>query len=231
MSQRNKRYSFRFGGVMIIIFIIYTFAVKFIDVKPIGPEKSKVGFAAINSFFRDRIEFNSFWYKISEFFGMLVILTACLFAVMALVQFIMRKNIWKVDRNIISLGIFYIAVICIYIFFEKVIINYRPVILDEGLEASFPSSHTVLAICIMGSAVIQFRKYFKTAEHRRCADIIAAFICAMTVLGRVLSGVHWISDIIGGMILSIAMLRLYNSAFNRIERNQRRLKMQKKLKG
>ena len=177
MSKKNKRYSFRSGGIMMFIFIIYTIAVKFVDVKPIGPEKSKVGFAAINVYFRDRFEFNNFWYKISEFFGILVILTACLFAVMALIQFIMRKNIWKVDRNIISLGIFYIFVMCIYVFFEKVIINYRPVILDEGLEASFPSSHTVLAICIMGSAVIQFRKYFKTAEHRRCADIIAAFIC------------------------------------------------------
>lgn len=230
MSKKSKRYSYKTGGIIMFVFIIYTVAVKLIDVKPIGPEKSKVGFAAINVYFRDRIEFNNFWYKTSEIFGILVILTACLFAVMALIQLIRRKNIWRIDKNIISLGVFYVAVIFIYIFFEKIIINYRPVILDEGLEASYPSSHTVLAICIMGSAVIQFRKYFKTAEHRRCADIIAAFICAITILGRVLSGVHWFSDIIGGLILSMAMLRLYNSAFNRIERNQRRLKMQKKQK-
>lgn len=228
MSRKKQKTSFSPGGIMMIIFIIYTIAVKFIDVKAIGPENSKVGFSTVNKFFHNIIGYSDFWYKISQFFGYLVILTACIFALMAVIQFVKRKSIWKIDRNIISLGIFYVIVMFWYVFFEKVIINYRPFIFDEGLEASYPSSHTILAICIMGSAVIQFRKRFKNREHRRCADIIAVFIGGVTVLGRILSGVHWFSDILGGIILSTAMLLLYNSVFNYIERIQRRAQLRQR---
>lgn len=217
MNNKKTRNSFKPGAIMMIVFIIYTIAVKFINVKEIGPQDSKVGFATLNGFYYNVLKFNNFWYKISEFFGYLTILIAVFFVVVAVVQLIQRKSIWRVDKNIITLGVFYAAVMLLYVFFEKVIINYRPVILDEGLEASFPSSHTMLAICITGSAIFQFRKYFKNREKRRCAYIVVIFIGAMTVAGRILSGVHWISDIIGGIILSIAMLLLYKAVFVNIE--------------
>ncbi len=223
MNNKKTRSSFKPGIIMMAIFIIYTIAVKFVNVKDIGPLNSKVGFATLNNFYRHILDFNNFWYKISEFFGYLTILIAVFFVIVAVVQLIQRKSIWRIDKNIISLGGFYAAVMLLYVFFEKVIINYRPVILDEGLEASFPSSHTVLAICITGSAVFQFRKYFKNKEKRRCAYIIVIFIGAMTVAGRVLSGVHWVSDIIGGIILSIAMLLLYKAVFVNIEIREKNL--------
>lgn len=227
MNKIKQKSNFAPGGIMMLIFIIYTIAVKFIDVRAIGPEKSKVGFATINKFFNRLIGFNNFWYKMSEFFGYLVIATAGIFVVLAIVQLVKRKNIWKIDKNIISLGIFYVAVMFWYVLFEKLVINYRPFIFDEGLEPSYPSSHSILAICIMGSAIIQFRKRFRNKEHRRCADIIAVFIGGLTVLGRFLSGVHWFSDIIGGIILSAAMLLLYNAIFNNIEKAQRRAYLNK----
>lgn len=222
MIKTKPKNSFASGEIMMLIFIIYTIAVKFIDVRVIGPEKTKVGFSTINKFVNRLIGFNNFWYKMSEFFGYLVIATAGIFVILAIVQLVKRKNIWKIDKNIISLGCFYVLIMFWYVLFEKLVINYRPYVFDHGLEASYPSSHTMLAICIMGSSIIQFRKRFRNKERRRCADIIAVFIGGLTVLGRTLSGVHWFSDIIGGIILSAAMLLLYNAIFNKIEKAQRR---------
>lgn len=221
MNNKKIKSSFTSGVLMMILFIIYTIAAKIVDVKAIGPQESKVGFSTVNNFFRNIFEFNEFWYKISEFFGYMAIFIAFIFVIIAVIQIIERKNIWKVDKNIISLGIFYLAVIFWYIFFEKVIINYRPVVFDEGLEASFPSSHTMLAICITGSAAMQFRRYFKYKGVRHCACIIVDFIGVMTVLGRTLSGVHWFSDIVGGVLLSTSMLFLYKAVFFNIEKNQK----------
>ncbi len=220
MNNNKTKNNLTAGGIMMAVFIIYTLAAKFFDVRNIGPQNTAVGFSTLNRFYRNVLDFNEFWYKISEFFGYLSILVAVFFVVVAVVQLIQRRSIWRVDKNIISLGFFYVVVMLWYVLFEKLIINYRPVLLDEGLEASYPSSHTVLAICIAGSAVLQFRKYFKNREKRRCAYIIVIFVGAMTVISRTLSGVHWISDIIGGIILSIAMIYFYRAVFFNIEKRQ-----------
>ena len=112
------------------------------------------------------------------------------------------------DKRIIKLGIFYILFGLVYVFFEKNIINYRPTLINNELEASYPSSHTLLAICLCGSAIMMLRYYIKNTKLLRCLNILAFVLMAAIVIGRVLSGVHWASDILGGMIISIAMLSL-----------------------
>ncbi|MGN0612959.1 MAG: phosphatase PAP2 family protein [Porcipelethomonas sp.] len=217
--KRNKLTdSFAPGKIIMLVFVVYTIALKLIDVDSIGPENSEVGFSAVNGFFRDLIGYSGFWYTVSKIFTIGVYATVAAFVLMAVMQFFQRKSILKIDKNLISLVLFYVTVIGLYLFFEVVVINCRPIIRDKGLEASFPSTHTMLAMCVMGSAVIQFKKYLRDLQKRRIASIIAVFIGGMVILARFLSGVHWFSDILGGIILSAAMLLLYNTAFNIIER-------------
>ncbi len=190
-------------------FSLWTALVLFVDVKAIGPRESTVGFATINGFFHNLTGVHMSLYNITDWLGLVPIFFAFGFAVLGLVQWIKRKNILKVDFSILVLGGFYILTIAAYILFESVVINYRPVLINGYLEVSYPSSTTLLVLCVMPTAIMQFNSRIKNPALRRCvASIITAFIVFM-VIGRLLSGVHWLSDIIGGALLSLGLVIMY----------------------
>lgn len=184
---------------------IYTILVKNIDVSPIGPNSSSVGFSSINAFFQNLIGSHMTIYKLTEILGIIPLLIAISYALVGAFELFKRKSFTKVDYEIYALGILYIIVLGLYIFFEKCIINYRPILIDGVLEASYPSSHTLMAICICGSSIIVNKKIFKN-KISQIENKISIFLMITIVLGRFASGVHWFSDILGGIIISIALL-------------------------
>ena len=156
------------GIILVVIAIIYTILVKTVDVGAIGPintetgEATSVGFQAINGFFMNLLEPSKLFYKISKYAGLLPFLLAAFYAYTGCAQLYNGKfNLKKVDKKLIVLAVFYVVVLLTYIFFEKVIINYRPVIMDAELEASYPSSHTLLAICFCGSSLLVSKFFIK----------------------------------------------------------------------
>ena len=150
------------------------------------------------------------WYDITEYLGYLALAVAATFGATGLFQLVKRRSIRRVDQRILLLGAFYVLVLCCYVFFEVVIINFRPVLVEGQLEASYPSSHTVLTVCIMGTAALQLHRLLQNKKLLRIgAEILAVLIAGVTVVGRLLSGVHWFTDIVGGLLLSAALLVLY----------------------
>ena len=210
--ERFLRDHFRKGVIWLAVFILFTLLIKVIDVKPIGPEESKVGFAALNGFVSGLLKQHPFFEKLTKLLGIFALLTAAGFAAVGVLQFVRTRSLRGVDREILLLGAFYVVVLLAYIFFELCVVNYRPVILDEGLEASYPSSHTVLVICIMMTAPAQIGRLTKNALLRETARIASYCIIAVMVVGRLISGVHWFTDIIGGILLSGALVCIYNGA-------------------
>ena len=199
-----------------IISVLYTILVKVVDVKMIGPNSSKVGFSTMNNYFKNIIGSNMTIYKITEILGYLVFVICLFYAGLGVYQLIKRKSLKKVDKEIFLVGGFYVLVLFIYVLFEKLEINYRPILIDGELEASFPSSHTVLAICVCTSSFIMANKYV----DKKYLDIvnIATFILMLLVLiGRLISGVHWLSDIIGGIIISITLIMYFVTIHNYIK--------------
>ena len=167
--------------------------------------ETSIGFATVNQFVFNFFGVNMVWYHITDWLGLVPIFMAMTYALIGLIQLIKRKSLFKVDKEIIILGIFYIIVIALYLFFEKVIVNYRPILMDGFIEASYPSSHTLMTICLCGSSIIVNRKLFNN-KITKFMNILSIAIVLITIIGRLISGVHWFTDIIGGIFISIALL-------------------------
>jgi undecaprenyl-diphosphatase len=197
--------------ILLASFVLWTALISLLDVKPIGPNATSVGFATLNRFFHELTGVNLQLYIITDWLGLIPIAAAFGFAILGVIQLIKRKSLWKVDFNILALGTFYIVVIIAYLFFEIFIINYRPTLINGYLEASYPSSTTMLVMSVMPTMAMQLNVRIKNIIARRCAIIAIMAFIAFMVIARLLSGVHWITDIIGGALLSAGLVILYDA--------------------
>ena len=206
----KKHTKYLYGAIgLLAAFALWTAALCHLDVQAIGPNGSVVGFASMNRVFHNMTGVHMTLYHITDWMGLVPTFFALGFAILGLVQCIRRKNILKVDGSILVLGGYYLLVIGAYLFFESVVINYRPVLIAGYLEASYPSSTTLLVLCVMPTAILQLRRRIQCDAGRACITYgITAFMLFM-VVGRLLSGVHWLSDIIGGVLLSAGLVLLY----------------------
>ncbi len=214
--ERKTKNQFIFGTLLLALFIVFTISLTFVDMKPIGPQNSYVAYASINQAVHELFGVNMTLYSITDWAGVVAIFVALGFAILGLVQWIKRKSILKVDSSILLLGVFYILVFGAYVFFEFNVINRRPILINGILEASYPSSTTMLAMCVLPTAMIQFKRLIKNHRIKNTVNIICGLFTAFMVIGRLVCGVHWFTDILGGLIFSIAMILLYCSANNLI---------------
>ena len=209
--KKIRKKMFFMGAGFLGAFVLWTVLVSYVDVRAIGQNASSVGFATLNGYVHNLTGVNMFLYTITDWLGLVPIGVAFGFAVLGLVQWMGRKSLFKVDRSILALGGFYIIVLAMYIFFEIVVINYRPVLIDGYLEASYPSSTTMLVMCVMPTAMMQLHARIKSDVFRRCVLISIAAFTAFMVIGRLASGVHWLTDIIGGTLVSAGLVITYAS--------------------
>ena len=210
MKKENQR-NFCIATCMLFAFFLWTATIQFIDVQTIGPQGSSVGFATLNGFVHNLTGVHMSLYAITDWLGLVPLAFVMGFALLGLVQWIKRKHLLRVDYNILALGGFYIVVMVAYVFFEVFVVNYRPVLIGGILEASYPSSTTMLVMCVMPTAVMQFNARIKNNILKRCvASAITVFVVFM-VIGRLLSGVHWFTDIIGGALLSAGLVMMYRA--------------------
>ena len=191
-------------------FILWTAAVKTVDVRPIGPMESAVGLAALNGFVRDQIGVNMAWYTLTDWLSLVPLAFAAGFGLLGLGQWVRRKSIRRVERSILVLGGFYGAVLGAFLLFEVLAVNYRPVLIDGVLEASYPSSTTMLVLCVMSTALMELRRRIRHPALRRTVLALMAVFAVFMVIGRILSGVHWITDIVGAVLLSGGLVGLYS---------------------
>lgn len=189
--KRKAISQFILGGILLILFVLFTWSLTFIDVQPIGPNGSSVAYASINHAVHKLFGVNMTLYNITDWAGVVAIFIALGFAVLGLVQWVKRKRILKVDSSILILGVFYILVFSAYVFFEFHVINRRPVLINGILEASYPSSTTMLAMCVADSydAVPPFDKKY---ENQKCHQRLGRFV--HSVYG------NWAADLRGTLV-------------------------------
>ena len=199
------------GAAFLAFFAVWTALIRTVDVRPIGPEGTSVGFAAVNGFFRNAVGVNMTLYTITDWLGLVPIAVCLLFAGVGFRQLVRRKSLFKVDRDLIVLGVYYLAVLLGYLLFEMIPVNYRPVLIDGRLEASYPSSTTLLVLCVMPTLAEQAGRRLTGREGKWAVRLFVSVFSAGMVVGRLLSGVHWLTDILGSVWLSAGLYCLYQA--------------------
>ncbi len=207
------------SGFFGLLFVLWIVLVKTVDVDEIGPNGTSVGLSSINESIHDLFGVNMLWYKLTVGLGIFAFFCVGLVALFGLLQLIKRKSLAKVDKSIIAAGVLYAITACIYVVFEKIIINYRPIIMPDAdePEASFPSTHTMIICVVMGSLVVLANQYIKDKGTKRLIVIISIAIAIVTVVGRLICGVHWFSDIIGGILVSLCLVFLFAGAVEKVK--------------
>ena len=193
----------------LMTFILWTLLVRFVDVQPIGPQGSIVGFATWNGYVHTLTGVCMPLYTITDWLGLIPVALMFGFAVLGLVQWIQRKHILRVDFSILVLGGFYILVAAVYMLFEMCVINYRPILINGYLEASYPSSTTILVLCVIPTTILQIKSRIRCQWIRRPISILLIGFMLFMVIGRLISGVHWLTDIIGGILISAGLVTMY----------------------
>ena len=201
------------GTLFLVGFAVWTFLIQMVDVQPIGPNGSSVGFAALNGWFHQLTGVHWMLYTLTDWLGLVPIFVCLIFAGVGFVQLVQRKSLFKVDLDIILLGVYYVFVIFGYLLFEMMPINYRPVLIEGFLEASYPSSTTLLVLSVMPTLYFQAQRLTQNAL-RQTICIFSVLFSAFIVIGRLISGVHWLTDIMGAVLLSSGAFLIYKACIS-----------------
>ena len=210
--NRRKRKGFIASGVLLLSFVLWTFLIQTVDVQAVGVNGTNVGFASINTWFHRLTGVHMAIYTVTDWLGLVPIAVCIGFGLLGLMQWIRRKSIVQVDRDILLLGGYYILVILGYLIFEMIPINYRPILIDGAMEASYPSSTTLLVLSVMPTLLFQVGRRAKSQTAKRLTTAFVVLFSAFMVIGRLVAGVHWLTDIVGAVLLSAGLYCLYRTA-------------------
>ena len=207
--KKNGKKELILGGSLLILFMIWTGLIQYVDVKPIGANNTDIGFSTLNSWFHHLTGVHMTIYTVTDWLGLIPIFVCVVFGGLGLVQLIKRKSIFKVDKDLILLGIYYFIVIIGYLIFEVIPINYRPILIKRRLEASYPSSTTLLVLCVMPTLILQVKRRMTYIYFRNIICVLTILFSLLMIIWRLISGVHWLTDIIGALILGTGLFCLY----------------------
>ena len=210
--MKDNRKRALFGIVLLAAFVLWTILIRHIDVQKVGPNGTAVGFATINVWFHRLTGVHMLIYTITDWLGLVPIIVCMCFGILGLVQLIIRRSLVKVDSDILLLGVYYVLIILGYLLFEMVPINFRPILIDGILEASYPSSTTLLVLSVMPTLKFQADRRIKSLMLKNVVTVFVTVFSLFLVIGRLISGVHWATDIIGSVLLSTGLFMLYRSA-------------------
>lgn len=205
------------GITLIIMFGVFTLLVMKYDIKNIGVNNTTIGFATLNSWFNKTTGTHLMFYSITDWLELLPLLVCVCFGLIGLKQLLSHKKIFLVDHDILLLGIYYIIVILLYLLFDKMCINYRPILIEGKLEVSYPSSTVLLVLCVMLTLTFQINRRVKNDKTKIYLETLSNIYIIFMLFGRIVSGVHWITDIIGSIILALGLFKLYISFVNMLD--------------
>ena len=219
MKKRENQY-LKTGVIMIVLCMIWTIMIQTVDVQIAGETQTQIGFATLNVWFHNLTGVHMSIYHITDWLGLVPVCICLMFGIIGFTQLMRRKSICKVDSDIILLGIYYVIVIGAYLIFEMIPINYRPILIDGIAEASYPSSTTLLVLSVMPTLSFQGSRRLNNKSTKLFIHIFTAGFSAFMVIGRMVSGVHWLTDIVGSVLFSTGLFYMYLGVVDLSNRNK-----------
>ena len=210
--KKNEKKSLLIGSLFLAIFAVWTVLIQAVDVQPLGQNGTGIGFATFNCWFHHFTGANMVLYTITDWMGLVPVIICLSFAGIGLVQLMKRRSLFRVDADIMILGVYFVIVFLAYAIFERIPINYRPILIEGRMEASYPSSTTLLVLSVMPALIEQIQRRLSDVTAKRIITIAAIAFAVFMVTGRLVSGVHWFTDIVGGVLLSAGLFQLYKAA-------------------
>ena len=210
--EKSEKKSLLIGSTFLAMFAVWTALIQTVDVQPLGQNGTSIGFATFNCWFHHFTGVNMAIYTITDWMGLVPVTVCLIFAGVGLVQLIKRRSLFKVDADIIILGVYFAIVFLAYAIFEMIPINYRPILIEGRMEASYPCSTTLLVLSVIPAMIEQVQRRLSPVRMKRIITIAAIAFSVFMVTGRLVSGVHWFTDIVGGELLSAGLFKLYKSA-------------------
>ena len=210
--KKSEKKNLLIGSIFLAMFAVWTALIQSVDVQPLGQNGTSIGFATFNCWFHHFTGVNMAIYTITDWMGLVPVVICLIFAGIGLVQLIKRRSIFRVDADIMILGGYFVIVFLAYTIFEIIPINYRPILIEGRMEASYPSSTTLLVLSVMPALVEQIKRRLSGIRVKQIITIAAIAFSVFMVTGRLISGVHWFTDIVGGELLSAGLFMLYKAA-------------------
>ena len=210
--NKSEKKSLLMGSISLAMFAVWTVLILTVDVQPLGQNGTSIGFATFNCWFHHFTGVNMAIYTITDWMGLVPVVICLSFAGIGLVQLIKRRSLFRVDIDIMILGVYFVIVFLAYAIFEMIPINYRPILIEGRMEASYPSSTTLLVLSVMPALIEQIQRRLSGITAKRIIKIVAIAFSTIMVTGRLISGVHWFTDIVGGALLSAGLFKLYKAA-------------------
>ena len=209
--KKNQKH-FAVAGALFIAFVVWTAIILLVGVNPVGPNESVVGLAGLNVAFHKFTGVHLVLYDVTDILSIIPLMIIGFFAVLGVIQLVKRKSLKKVDYEILALGVYYIVVLALFFLFEALKVNYRPILIEGKLEASYPSSTTLLVLTVLPTAILWVKNNVKKGKIGLIINVALAVFALFMLVCRTISGVHWITDIIGGVLLASSLFVAYLGA-------------------
>ena len=209
--KKSEKKNLLIGSIFLAMFAVWTALIQSVDVQPLGQNGTSIGFATFNCWFHHFTGVNMAIYTITDWMGLVPVVICLTFAGIGLVQLIKRRSLFRVDADIMILGVYFVIVFLAYAIFEMIPINYRPILIEGIMEASYPSSTTLLVLSVMPVLIEQIQRRLSGIGVKRIITIAAIAFSVFMVTGRLISGVHWFTDIVGGVLLSAGLFTVYKA--------------------
>ena len=201
--RKKLKYSIIILGIIGLVNLFFVFLLKVANVKLTGTYNTSIGLGSINLKLRDLIGTSKAFDIISTIILVIAFLIVAAEIALAIYELVKRKDIEKLDNEIWALSVTYAALAFIFAVFNyALIINVRPVVIDGKLESSYPSTHVLVSLTVFLTGITMTSYLVKDKKLKLGIDIALIALSVLVVITRMLSGKHWFTDIIGGILAS-----------------------------
>ncbi len=151
--------------------------------------------------------YNESWDGFSDVILYISILFILGLIIYGIYQLYKRKSLFKVDKDIILTGFGFVFIIIIWFIFDKFIdINYRPIAVNGSAQTSFPSTHVMLAcFSLLATTRIILKRNTNELKYNIITYGGVSILVILCSLGRILSKMHWTTDVLGAIFISLAI--------------------------